>query len=119
MWRIFAFEDCWRTAVPRFTDFGIEFHASKKWHIELLCSLFRAPTRENIDLMLAMGTDEVTHVLDHADNVDLHLTKHFNGFAGVLQGDVRGSRDDNRTGPRQMRGLSPGLRNPTEMVFSP
>src|SRR5438132_1353764 len=36
-----------------------------------------------------MRTYEITHVFHHADDIYLHLAKHFDGLAGVLQSNVR------------------------------
>ena len=57
--------------------------------VELFRSLFRSAAREDIDFVLAMRADKVTHVLDHADDVHLHLAKHLDGLARILQAPHR------------------------------
>ncbi len=40
---------------------------------------------EDVDLVMAVRADEVTHVFDNAENIDLYLLKHLDRFASVLQ----------------------------------
>src|SRR5882762_7090711 len=100
MRRIFALEYGWRSTIASLADFGIEFHASKKRNVELLCGLFGPTTRKNVDFMLAVRADEITHVFDHADDVHLHLAEHLDGLARILQRNIGRRRDHDCAGQR-------------------
>src|SRR3981189_3303429 len=67
MRRVLSLEHGRNTAVARFANLRIEFDASEKGDVELFRRLLRAAPREDINFVLAMRTDEVTHVFDHAD----------------------------------------------------
>src|SRR6266436_8413312 len=98
MRRVFSLEHGRRAAVARFTNLRIEFDASEEGDIELFRRLFRAAAREDIDFMLAMRTDEVTHVFYDADDVHLHLAEHPNSLARILQRHIRWRRDHDSAG---------------------
>src|SRR5271167_3291011 len=93
MGRVFSLEYGRRAAVARFANLRIEFDISEEGDAELLRRLFRAAAREDVDFMLAVRTNEVTHVFDHADDVHLHLAEHLDGLARILQRDVGWGRD--------------------------
>src|ERR1035441_4418731 len=80
MGRIFSLEHGWNAAVARFANLRIEFDVSEEGDVELFRRLFRAAARENVDFVLAMRADEVTHVFDHAYDVHLHLAEHLDGL---------------------------------------
>src|SRR5258708_6302598 len=84
----------WPAFVPGFTNLGIKLHRAKKIHSELARSLLRPTARKDINLVLAVGADKVAHVLDDTGNVHFHLAEHLDGFARVLEGDVRRRGDD-------------------------
>src|SRR5712692_5750406 len=83
MRRIFALKYRGRAGIASLANFGIEFHAAQKRYVELFRSLLRAAAREDINFVLAMRADKVTHVLDHAHDIHLHLTEHLDGFASI------------------------------------
>src|SRR5579859_5378135 len=49
---------------------------------------------ENVDGLVAMRAAEGAHVFDDAENFDIHLAKHFDGFADVGEGDRGRGGDD-------------------------
>src|SRR5258708_35956106 len=100
MRRVLSLEHRRRAAVARLANFWIELDASEKGDVELFRRLFRAAAREDIDFVLAMRTDKVTHVFDHADDVHLHLAEHLDGLASILQRNIRWRRDHDRAGQR-------------------
>src|SRR5207253_1713195 len=55
---------------------------------EIFCGALAAAFRKDVNLVVAMGANKVAHVLNHADNIHLDLSEHFDGFARVLEGDV-------------------------------
>src|SRR5205085_7378566 len=62
--RVFALE-CHRPAgVPAATYFRVEFNAAEKRYAELAGSALGAAAGKNIDFVMAVRADEVTHVLD-------------------------------------------------------
>ena len=65
--------------------------------------------REDVHFVLAVRAGEVAHVLNHADDVNFHLAKHFNRLARILQRNVGRRRDHNRAGQRH--GLHQRKRN--------
>src|ERR1035437_9638647 len=95
MWGLVALEHDWLAAVATLANVGIEFDAAEKRHPELLRGARPAALGEDVNLVLAMRADEETHVLHDADDVHLHLLKHLEGFARVLQRYVarRGDHD--------------------------
>ena len=95
---VFPFQDRGLAAVAGAADFGVEFDAAEEGGDELLGRLFRSAFGEDIDFVIAMRADEVTHVFDDTDHVHFDLAEHFDGFAGVLHSDVGGRGDDDRPG---------------------
>src|SRR5690242_11119260 len=67
---------------------------------ELPGRLLDSATGKNIDLVLAVRANKVAHVFYKARNIDLHLAKHLDSFAGVLQRNVRWRGNDNRGSQR-------------------
>src|SRR5437588_444499 len=98
MRRVLSLEHGRRAAVAGFANFRIELDASEKGDVELFRRLFRAAAREDIDFVLAMRADKVTHVFDHADDVHLHLSEHLNSLARILQRHIRWRRDHDSAG---------------------
>ena len=78
-----------RAAVAGFADVGIELDFSEVGNSKLRRRLLRAAAGENVGLMIAVRAHEVAHVLDHADQIHLHLAEHFDGFARILQAKHR------------------------------
>ncbi len=87
--RIFSLQHCWLPGIPGFAEFRIERNISQEWYAELLRGLLRSTAGKNINFMLAVGADEIAHVLHHAHQIYLHLAKHFDGLARILQRNVR------------------------------
>src|SRR5579864_8548597 len=100
MSRSFAFEDRRLAAVSGLADDGIELDVPEERDSELLGRLLRPAARKDIDFVTAVRADEVTHVFYHAHQIDLHLAEHFDGFASVLQRNIRRRRNHNRSGER-------------------
>src|SRR5689334_2487176 len=98
MRRVLAFEDSGLTRVAAPADVGIEFHIAKESQVKLLGCPLSAAFRKNVDLVLAVRADEITHVLNQPDNVYLHLAEHLDRFARVLQRHVGRSGDHDRPG---------------------
>ncbi len=88
MRRIFALKHDRLSTVPRLPHLRIKFNASQKRHAKLLRHVLRATARKDIDLMVAVRTNEIAHVLDHAHQIDFHLAKHFDGLARILQRNI-------------------------------
>src|SRR5205823_14953653 len=84
----------WLAGVATDPDRGREFDGSEEAHAELSRGPLRTAAREDVDFMLAMRTDKVTHVFDHTDDVHFELAEHLDSFAGVLQRDIRGRGDN-------------------------
>ena len=84
MRRAFALEDRGFAAVTGFTNVWIELDISEEGNAELLRGLLCASAGKDVDLMIAVRTDEVAHVLNHAHKVNFHLPKHFNSFSSIL-----------------------------------
>src|SRR4051812_11429614 len=78
------------TRVAALADVGIEFHLSQEGQSELLCGPGAASLGKDVDLLVAMRTDEMAHVFDQANNLNFNLAEHFYGFARVLEGDIAG-----------------------------
>src|SRR5579862_9538496 len=103
MRRLVAFHHDRMTAIAGLADFGIELDTAEKGNPELLRGALAAALGEDVNLVLAMRADEIAHVLDDAENVDLHLLEHLDRLARVLQRDVAGRGYDD--GPGQRHGL--------------
>jgi hypothetical protein len=88
------------TVVAALADFGDEFNGAQEGEVELLCGSLGAAAGKNIDFLMAVGAGEVGHVLDDAEDFDVDLVEHFEGLAGVLEGNVGRSRDDHCAGKR-------------------
>src|SRR5579863_336924 len=99
---VFTFEDYGFAAVAGFAHFGIEFDVAEERDAILLGHIFGAAAGEDIDLVIAVRAGKETHVFDHPDDIHFHLLEHFDGFAGVLQGDIGWGGDDDRTGERNI-----------------
>ena len=50
--------------------------------------------------LCAVRADEGAHVFDYAEDFDIDLAEHFDGFADVGEGDGGGRGDDDRAGDR-------------------
>src|SRR4051812_23785055 len=100
MRRRFTFEHRRPAFVSGFADLGIELNAAEEIHAELASRLLSSTTREDVDLIVAVGADEVAHVLDHARDIYFHLTKHFDSLACILQGYIGGGGNHNCRGER-------------------
>src|ERR1700757_5045223 len=100
VWCVLAFEHGRFAGIPRPAEFWIQLNGAQKRHAKLLGSPFRAAPREDIDFVIAMRAHEVAHVLDHADQVDLHLAEHLNRLAPILQRNVGRRRDHDCAGQR-------------------
>src|SRR6185312_15452714 len=98
MRRLFSAQDGGQTAVAALSDIGIKFYCAEIWNPELLRRPLDSTFREDIDLVLAVRTMKVAHVLDHAEDVHLHAAEHLDSLARVLERDVGGCRDDDRAG---------------------
>src|SRR5580704_5165578 len=66
MRRILALEHDRLPAVSRLAHLRVKLDAPEESYAEVLRHLLRPTTREDIDLMIAMRTREITHILDHA-----------------------------------------------------
>ncbi len=68
---------------------------------------FRAfAVAEDVDGLVAVRADEGAHVFDDAEDFDVDLAEHFDGFANVGEGDGRWSGDNDGAGDRD--GLDQG-----------
>src|SRR5262249_42774023 len=95
MRRVLAFKYGRLARIACLAKFRIELNRAQKWHPELLGSSLRPATREDVNFVVAMRAHKVAHVLDHADQIDLHLAEHLDRLASVLQRNVRrGGYDD-------------------------
>src|SRR6185437_7333599 len=90
--RVLTFQHRWFALIARATDLRIELDAAEEVNPELARGLFRATAREDVDFMIAVWANKVTHVLDDAGDINFHLAEHLDGLARILQGDVRGRR---------------------------
>src|SRR5579863_7561188 len=93
MRRVLALEDHGLAAVTGLANFRVQSDTPEERHSELLRHGLGATTGEDIHLVLAMRTHEITHILYYARDVDLHLAEHLNRFSRVLQRHVGRSRD--------------------------
>ena len=66
----------------------------------MLRHLFRTAAGEDIDLVIAVRTREVAHVLDHAHQIHFHLPEHFDRLARVLQRNIGWRRNHYRARQR-------------------
>src|SRR5579864_210516 len=88
MRRSLTFEHSRLALVPGLANLGIKLNTDKEVHSELASSLLRPAAGKNVDFVMAVRAHKVAHVFDHARDVHLHLAKHFDSLAGVLQGNV-------------------------------
>src|SRR6266571_9509453 len=68
----FPFQNRRSAFVPRLANFGIELNTAKEIYAELFRRLLRAATREDVNLVMAVRTYEIAHVLDHTGDVHFH-----------------------------------------------
>src|ERR1700722_14063392 len=83
------------SAISAFTNSRDEFDGTEERDFELRRRALGAASGEDVDLLMAVRASEVAHVLDDAEDFDIDLCKHLEGFACVLQADIAGRGDDN------------------------
>src|SRR2546426_5272242 len=79
-------------------DARVNLDLAEHGHAEILRRAHPFAVPENVHAFLAMRTAEIAHVLDHAEHLDVHLAKHFDGFAHIGQRHHRWRRDHHRPG---------------------
>src|SRR6201998_1322566 len=84
-------------AVAADADLGVDFNFAEEWDAEELGHTAAFAVAEDVDAAIAMRAVEVAHIFDDAENFDVNLAKHFDGFAHVGEGDDRGRGDDDCT----------------------
>src|SRR3546814_16849816 len=83
-------------AVRWLADLDVERDLTEKLDAELGRLLARAAIAEDVALMAAFRTLEVTHVLDDAEHRHVDLAQHVEPLVGIEKGDVLRRRDDDR-----------------------
>ena len=83
-----------QSAISTLANRGNELDGAEEGNFELGRGALRTALREDVDLLMTMRAGEVAHVLDDAENFDVNLGEHLKSFAGVLQADIAGRRDD-------------------------
>src|SRR2546430_176093 len=73
------------TLVASLPQLGIKLNRAQKWHPKLLGGSLPTTFGKDINLVLAMRANKMTHILDDSKNIHLQLFEHLNRFAGVLQ----------------------------------
>src|SRR5581483_803767 len=96
----FPFEHNRMAGIATSADIRVQLHPAEERQAELLGGPFASAFGKNVNLGVAVGTNEVTHVLHQADDFDLHLAEHLDGLARVLQRNVTGGGDHDRAGNR-------------------
>src|SRR3981081_992122 len=95
----FAQEGYGFAGVAAYADAGIDFDFAEDGDAVGLRGFCAFAVAEDVDGLGAVGTGEGAHVLDYAEDFDIYLAKHFDGFADVGEGygggrgDYYGSRD--------------------------
>src|ERR1700746_4094856 len=84
-------------AVAADADLGVDFNFAEEWDAEELGHTAAFAVAEDVDAAIAMRAIEVAHVFDDAENFDMNLAEHFDGFAHVGERDDRGRGDDHST----------------------
>src|SRR5579884_374097 len=74
-----------QSTVTSHTDLRIKFDCAQKRNIELLCCALCSAFGENINLLMAMRTREMAHVLNNPKHLDIHLMEHLQRLARILQ----------------------------------
>src|SRR6185437_13227649 len=82
--RVLAFQHSRFALISRAADLRIELDAAEEVYPELARGLFHATAREDVDFMIAVWANKVTHVLDDDGDINLHLAEHLDGLACVL-----------------------------------
>src|SRR5258708_18959503 len=100
MRRIFAFKRSRLAVVAASAYFGIEFDGAHEGNGEFSRSALDAAFGENVDLLVAMRTFEVAHVLHNSEKINAPSAEHFDGLAAVLKRNVRWSRHHHRARER-------------------
>src|SRR6266700_588820 len=91
------------SAVAALADLRIKLNGAQKRHGKFPRGPLHAAFGKNVDLLMAMWTNKVAHVLHQAQDVDASGAEHLNGFAPILQRNI--SRSRNHDGPRERNGL--------------
>src|SRR5262245_40853293 len=77
-----------KPAISTFANRRDKLDRSKKGNIELLGRALRSALRKDVDLLMAVRAGEVAHVLDDAEDFDIHLMKHLQRLPRVLEAYV-------------------------------
>src|SRR6478672_12758235 len=88
MWRCLAIQCHWFSVVATLADVRIKFNRSQERHAELHGGFGYAALRENVDLLMAMRTQEVAHVLHQSQYVHARCAKHLNRLATILKRNI-------------------------------
>src|ERR1700741_1051531 len=72
----------------------INFNLAEKRDAERLRHVLTFAVAKHINASFAMRAVEVTHILDHAENLNINLAKHLDGLAHVGQRHDRRRGDD-------------------------
>jgi len=102
--RLLASQHHGMAGVSALANRWVEFDTSEEWHVELLGRALTTAGGKNIDLVITVRADEVTHVLGDAKDLNPHLLEHVEGLARILQGNVRGRGDNDGSGQRHRLG---------------
>ena len=83
-------------------DGDVERHFAEERNAELFGLLARPSVRKDVRPPAAMRTDEVAHILDHAEQRDFDLVEHRDAAPGVDQRQILRRRNDHRAGERHV-----------------
>src|SRR6266446_639485 len=81
-------------------DAGIDFDFAEDGNAVGLRGFCAFAVAEDVDGLAAVGAGEGAHVFNGAEDLDVNLAKHFDGFANVGEGDGGGRGDDDGAGDR-------------------
>ena len=81
--RLLVHNDDRRPLITADADASIDRNFSQEWNLEFSCRPASAAAVEYILPMSAVTADIVAHVLDNAQDWNVHLVKHHKPFSGI------------------------------------